>query len=55
MIHEKLTYAEFQKTILDFQLTEHEKFLHEFTQLFKQMDRDRNGILNEDEFKDLLL
>lgn len=31
MIHEKLTYSEFQKTILDFQLSEHEKFLSEFT------------------------
>lgn len=55
MIQEKLTYAEFQKTILDFQLTEHEKFLHEFTQIFKQMDGDRNGILNEDEFRELLI
>lgn len=54
MIHEKLTYAEFQKTILDFQLSEHEKFLYEFTQLFKQVDTDRNGIINEDEFRDLL-
>lgn len=54
LIHEKLTYAEFQKTILDFQLSEHEKFLYEFTQLFKQVDTDRNGIINEDEFRDLL-
>jgi Ca2+-binding EF-hand superfamily protein len=54
LIHEKLTYAEFQKTILDFQLSEHEKFLYDFTQLFKQVDTDRNGIINEDEFRDLL-
>jgi hypothetical protein len=54
LINEKLTYAEFQKTILDFQLSEHEKFLYDFTQLFKQVDTDRNGIINEDEFRDLL-
>jgi Ca2+-binding EF-hand superfamily protein len=39
---------------LDFQLSEHEKFLYDFTQLFKQVDNDRNGIINEDEFRDLL-
>jgi Ca2+-binding EF-hand superfamily protein len=39
---------------LDFQLSEHEKFLYDFTQLFKQVDTDRNGIINEDEFRDLL-
>jgi len=32
---DKLSYADFQKTILDFQLMEHEKFLFRFTQLFK--------------------
>jgi len=26
-----------------------------FTQIFKQMDGDRNGILNEDEFRELLI
>ena len=39
---------------MDFQLSEHEKFLYDFTQLFKQVDNDRNGIINEDEFRDLL-
>ncbi len=39
---------------MDFQLSEHEKFLYDFTQLFKQVDSDRNGIINEDEFRDLL-
>lgn len=51
---DKLTYFEFSKAILDFQLSEHEKFLHDFTALFKAADRDRNGILNEAEFRDLL-
>lgn len=40
--------------ILDFQLSEHEKFLSEFTQLFKEVDRDRNGIIEELEFRALL-
>jgi len=51
---EKLSYHDFQKTILDFQLQEHEKFLYRFTQLYKEVDGDNNGIINEDEFRELL-
>lgn len=51
---EKLTYHDFQKIILDFQLQEHEKFLFRFTQIFKEVDIDNNGIINEDEFRDLM-
>ena len=51
---EKLSYHDFQKIILDFQLQEHEKFLFRFTQLFKEVDIDNNGIINEDEFRELV-
>lgn len=51
---EKLSYNDFQKTILDFQLQEHEKFLYRFTQIFKEVDNDNNGIINEDDFRDLM-
>ena len=40
--------------ILDFQLSEHEKFLSAFTELFKEVDRDRNGLINEEELRELL-
>ena len=50
----KLLYADFVKVILDFQLQEHEKFLTSFTTLFKEIDTDGNGILNEEEFRELL-
>jgi len=33
----------------------HEKFLQKFLRYFKQSDLDNNGILNEKEFKDLVL
>jgi len=39
---------------LDFQLIEHEKFLVKFTHLFKEVDYDNNGTINESEFRDLL-
>lgn len=42
------------KIILDFQLLEHEKFLSSFTSIFKEIDTDNNGILNEEEFRELL-
>ena len=43
----KLVYADFLKIILDFQLQEHEKFLSRFTQLFKSVDHDNNGVIDE--------
>lgn len=51
---EKINYHDFQKIILDFQLQEHEKFLYRFTQIFKQVDQDNNGLINEDEFRQLI-
>ncbi|CDW87543.1 UNKNOWN [Stylonychia lemnae] len=51
----KLMYQEFLKIILDFQLLEHEKFLSCFTQIFKSIDTDSNGIIDENEFRDLII
>lgn len=50
----KLLYMDFQKIILDFQLQEHEKFLKNFTSLFKRIDQFRIGYLNEAQFRDLM-
>lgn len=47
-------YADFQKVILDFQLQEHERFLSKFTAQFKGSDRDTDGVLDEEEFKELI-
>ena len=47
-------YCDFQKIILDFQLQEHERFLSKFTELFKEVDSDTNGIIHEGEFKELM-
>jgi len=43
----RLLYVDFQKIILDFQLEEHEKFLDNFSNLFKTIDQERVGFLNE--------
>jgi len=52
--HGKLLYADFQKIILDFQLQEHEKFLCNFINLIRQVDRNREGIINENQFRELM-
>lgn len=52
--YEKLPFVQFQKIILDFQLKEHEKFLEKFIVLFKTVDSDNNGVINEEEFRDLI-
>lgn len=51
---DKLMFSEFTKTVLDFQLKEHEKFLYKFIVVFKQVDKDNNGVINEDEFIELV-
>ncbi|CAD8118698.1 unnamed protein product [Paramecium sonneborni] len=50
----KLDYQVFQKIILDFQLKSHEKYLKKFIVIFKQMDTDLNGIIDENEFRNLI-
>eukprot|EP00347_Sterkiella_histriomuscorum_P010213 403377168 len=51
---EKLKFSTFIKTVLDFQLKEHEKFLQKFILEFKHQDRDNDGVLNEQQFKSLI-
>ena len=40
--------------ILDFQLSEHQRFLSKFTELFKVIDSNEDGIISEDEFMELI-
>ena len=50
----RIAYTDFLKIILDFQLKGHEKFLCKFIQLFRKVDSDNNGIINEYEFRELV-
>lgn len=50
----KLKFGTFLKCVLDFQLREHEKFLGYFISQFKQSDADRDGVLNESQFRQLM-
>eukprot|EP00826_Nyctotherus_ovalis_P055261 TRINITY_DN7324_c0_g1_i9.p1 TRINITY_DN7324_c0_g1~~TRINITY_DN7324_c0_g1_i9.p1 ORF type:complete len:531 (-),score=182.88 TRINITY_DN7324_c0_g1_i9:276-1868(-) len=49
-----LPYRLFQKIVLDFQLDTHSEYLKNFTNLFKEVDKERNGVLNEKTFRELL-
>lgn len=50
----RVQFSKFEKLILDFQLKTHEKFLDSFNRIFKRSDKDRNGIINENEFVGLV-
>ena len=50
----KLLYSDFCRIVLDFQLKEHERFLCHFNDCFKQFDTNLDGVITEDNFKDLL-
>ena len=50
----RVTYQAFLKTLLDFQLQGHEVFLAKFIRTFRRVDADKNGIVNEAEFRDLV-
>lgn len=51
----KTAYVDFLKVLLDFQLKGHEKFLLKFMKLFRQFDKDKNGVINEEEFRQLII
>lgn len=51
----RITYRSFVQVLLDFQLRSHERFLRRFVRLFRQQDHDRNGVLDELQFRSLLL
>jgi Ca2+-binding EF-hand superfamily protein len=42
------------KTVLDFQLREHEKFLSRFTQEFRGVDTNNDGVIDEAQFRTLM-
>jgi hypothetical protein len=48
----KLSFLIFIKIILDFQLRSHIEYLANFLHLFRQFDKDVDGVLNGGEFKD---
>lgn len=50
----RIAFSDFLKILLDFQLKGHEKFLAQFLSLFRRVDRDANGIVDEREFRELV-
>ena len=50
----RVSYKDFLKVLLDFQLHGHEKFLQSFLERFRGLDEDGNGVVNEGEFRALV-
>lgn len=48
-------YKDFEKIVLDFQLREHERFLHRFNQNYKRFDLNMDGVVNETEFRNMII
>jgi hypothetical protein len=42
----RIKFNAFVKSILDFQLRSHEKYLKPLVQVFRSVDRDADGIIN---------
>lgn len=55
LIRSRILYKDFLKVLLDYQLLGHEKFLEKFMKIFRQFDTDGDGIINELEFRELVL
>ncbi len=51
---DKIKFSLFLKTVLDFQLREHEKFLAPFAEHFRALDLNNDGVLDEKEFRLLM-
>jgi Ca2+-binding EF-hand superfamily protein len=49
-----IPFKDLVKIIHEFQIRQREKQLKNFVQLFKSVDKDNNGIINEEEFVNLL-
>ena len=49
-----IPFKDLVKIIHEFQIKQREKQLKNFVQLFKSVDKDNNGIINEEEFVNLL-
>lgn len=55
LLKSRILYLDFLKVLLDFQLKGHEKFLAKFVQIFRKVDSDADGILSEEEFRELII
>jgi hypothetical protein len=51
----KLPFTVFLRTVLDFQLQSHLRYLSFFVKVFRELDRDVDGVINAAEFKECFI
>ena len=49
-----MPYSDFLNVLLNFQLLGHDRFLFSFRERWQEVDKDRNGLVNEKEFRQLI-
>jgi Ca2+-binding EF-hand superfamily protein len=50
-----ILYQDFIKLLLEFQIKLREKYLHKFAEKFKMVDNDKDGVINENVFKEMMI
>lgn len=50
----KILFKEFSKIVMDYQIKLRDRYLNNFVFIFKKIDQDNNGIINEEEFYRLI-
>jgi hypothetical protein len=53
-VRNRLAYSEFLQVLLDFQLKGHMKFLSSLQRRYQEADKDCDGYIDEDEFRELV-
>ena len=53
-MNNNILYKDFIKIVLDYHIRLRDKQLRNFVNLFRKIDKDKNGILNEEEFSELV-
>ena len=51
----KILYSDFNKILLEIQIRLRDKYLSNFLSIFKSLDEDDDGILNEEQFRNLII
>ena len=50
-----ITYKEFMHVISEYQINYRDKYLKSFISIFQQYDTDRNGVIDESQFREMVL
>ena len=50
----EISYKEFEHILTEYQISYRDKYLKSFVTIFQKYDTDRNGVIDEDQFKEMM-